>query len=275
MSGKTSEQLKKLHKSIYESIPSLAFCKLINFRNKTRKKKHRLQIIEGKNLYKIIDHNSENIIICRRSRHNLYKRGINHRLESLAAAYHLDKIECNAGDVLIDCGANVGELGMWANTKKLHYIPVEPEELEVECCNLNVFHGKGELKCKALWKENTSLQLYSKPNSADSSLFEVSNYSSTKTVEALRLDKLMEEYNIDKIHILKIEAEGAEPEILQGADSVLNKVNYVAVDCGYERGLSQEHTFIDVNNILLKSGFKLVQAELKRGTMLYQNRNLG
>ncbi|MGD9733837.1 MAG: FkbM family methyltransferase [Desulfamplus sp.] len=230
--------LNKFFITIYEGIPSSIFCALANIRNKNniRGKKHKLYPIGNKRLYKVTDNNNDEIIICRRDRHYLYKKGIAYRIQQLAKIYHLDHIECCPGDVMIDCGANVGELGFWAKERQLQYFPVEPEELEVECCNLNIFNGEARIKCRALWKENDTLRLYSKPNFGDSSLFEIRNYSTIKQIEAITLEKLVEEYNISNIHILKIEAEGAEPEILRGAIPILNKIKYITVDCGYERG---------------------------------------
>ncbi len=221
--------------------------------------------------YRVTDCEHNQIIICRRNRHYLYRRGIAFRLRQLVETYHLDHIEYKEGDVFIDCGANVGELGFWAKENKLRYYPVEPEELEAECCNLNIFDGASDVKNRALWKENAIVKLYSKPDWGDSSLFKIQDYSSTKEVESVTLEKFVEECNLKKIHVLKIEAEGAEPEILEGAIPVLSKVKYVVVDCGYERGLEEEHTFIEVNNILLGNNFELIQAELKRVVMLYRN----
>lgn len=265
---------KDLYTSVYESIPSSIFCTLTNLRNKIRGKKHKMYPIKNKFLYKIIDQNNDQIFICRRNRHNLYKRGITSRLDKLIKEYQLDLVECKPGDVFIDCGANIGELGFWAKKNKLRYFPVEPEKLEIECCNLNIFDGSSKFSSRVLWKDNCIIELYSKPNEGDSSLVEMRDYSTTKKVEAVRLDKFIEKYDIDRIKILKIEAEGAEPEILEGAISSLGKVMYISVDCGFERGINKESTFNEVNKILMDNGFEIVQAEMNRIVILYKNKSL-
>lgn len=258
----------------YEKIPPSVFCTLTNFRNKIRGKKHKIYPTENKYLYKVIDHKNDQIIICRRNRHNLYKNGISNRLDKLAKEYLFDLIDCNSGDVFIDCGANIGELGFWAKKNKLRYFPVEPEKLEIECYNLNIFEGSSGFHSRALWNENCSLELYSKPGEGDSSLVKINDYSTIKVIEAVTLDKFIEEYDIANIKILKIEAEGAEPEILEGAVLVLDRVMYVSVDCGPERGIKKESTFNEVNKILSENGFEIVQAEMNRLVFLYKNKSL-
>ena len=44
------------------------------------------------------------------------------------------------------------------------------------------------------------------------------------------------------MYLLKVEAEGAEPEVLQGLKKNLSRVEFITVDCGFERGLNQKST---------------------------------
>lgn len=55
-----------------------------------------------------------------------------------------------------------------------------------------------------------------------------------------------------------MEAEGFEPEILEGARHVLNKVDYASFDGGPERGVTQEKTFSTVANLLCAEGFVML-----------------
>jgi hypothetical protein len=68
---------------------------------------------------------------------------------------------------------------------------------------------------------------------------------------------LLAPLNLKKIKLLKIEVEGSEPEVLQGAKSVLKIVDFVAVDTGPERGI--KNTFDEVNSYLVNHGFKLIR----------------
>ena len=68
----------------------------------------------------------------------------------------------------------------------------------------------------------------------------------------------------------KIEAEGAEPEVLDGAQAVLHLIDYIAVDCGFERGAKNEATFYACNKILSLHGFEIIDADLHRNSFLYK-----
>jgi hypothetical protein len=114
-----------------------------------------------------------------------------------------------------------------------------------------------------------------KPGEGDSSLVEMKNFSTVKKVEAVTLETFIGEHGIDTVTLLKIEAEGAEPEILQGAASVLDRVAYITVDCGPERGFDKQSTFNDVHKILAENGFEIVQANMKRIVFLYKNKSTG
>ena len=71
--------------------------------------------------------------------------------------------------------------------------------------------------------------------------------------------------------ILKIEAEGAEPEVLEGAADTLASIDWVTIDCGHERGVSKAHTFVETNVLMQDLGFRLHRAQFKRITALYRN----
>lgn len=221
-------------------------------------------------IYTVSDRDTQ-IKICRRGRYNRYKRGIKHGIDALASDYHLDRLEGLDGGTFIDCGANVGELGIWAKSRNMKYIAFEPEHLEADCCDQNNYGGKARTIRKALWKETTTLEFFHKADTADSSAFSVRDYSSKTLVPAARLDDELDPTKLNHPIILKLEAEGAEPEVLEGAATFLTFADYVTVDCGYERGANQDHTFIDINNILSRTGYQIVAAEFDgRVTILFK-----
>ena len=88
-------------------------------------------------------------------------------------------------------------------------------------------------------------------------------------VKTMKLD----DFKIKKIKLLKIDAEGYEPEVLSGSIETLKTTELVAVDFGPERGVDQNDTIIQVNNFLLDHGFKLTNFEINRITGLYKNVN--
>ena len=76
-----------------------------------------------------------------------------------------------------------------------------------------------------------------------------------------------------KIKLLKLEAEGAEPEILQGANLILPNIEYVVVDVGAERRLKYETTLVNTVNFLIKNNFDLVKLGVPRLMCLFKNKS--
>ena len=74
------------------------------------------------------------------------------------------------------------------------------------------------------------MKLYLNTDGADSSLiyFGTDNSINVET-------KMLDSFNYDKIKLLKIEAEGAELEVLKGSIKTIKKTEYITVDYGPER----------------------------------------
>jgi len=260
---------------LINAVPLPAYCSAVNLLARLRGRSYRVRPFGEDGIHVAEDFGSSDpkqIHICRRGRHWRYKRGVMHGVDVLARQYGLNSLDIQPGGVFVDCGANVGELGIWAHQRGLAYIAFEPETLEARCCDLNNFDGHPETRRKALWHEATVLQFHSKPDTADSSVFEIDAAAPPRLVEAVRLDAAIDPMDFGTgTRIFKLEAEGAEPEVLAGAKGILSHFDYVAADCGYERGRNAAHTFVEVHDLLLAAGFRLVHASFGRITAIYRN----
>lgn len=268
--GQFAMSAKSKKSKLSNRLPKGLFAKYTNFINSIKGYKHRIKFIDNTDLMEVSD-NTGSLYICRRNRVWLYKKSVSTRLAKLPRDYRIDGISERLQGVFIDCGANVGELGHFAKMQGLEYHPFEPEQLEASCCDMNNFGGEARTVRKALWHSDAELTFYSKPDNADSSVFEISDFVVEKKVEAITLDSYIQQQSIKSIAVFKLEAEGAEPEILQGAKNALAITQYVAVDCGFERGLKQESTLVEVINILTASGFTAIDWNSGRITMLFKN----
>mgnify|MGYP006289466727 CR=1 FL=1 len=76
------------------------------------------------------------------------------------------------------------------------------------------------------------------------------------------------------IKLLKVDAEGAEPEVLQGACDLLPYCRHVVVDAGPERGVEQVSTAPEVINYMAASGFDVVQVDPSRLVIAFRNRQV-
>ena len=193
------------------------------------------------------------IVFNYRSRLPMYLWGIQKRLKQLANDYGVDEGIQNGVQTIVDCGANIGEIGLYLkyNFPHIDYIAFEPGNLEFATLRQNL-EPFGTYHNIALWYQEDELEFFEKSETADSSIFEILDYVSKTVVKAKTLDSI--DINRNKI-FLKVEGEGAEPEILNGALRTLNYCDFISVDCGFERGLEQASTLFEVYDIMKKSGF--------------------
>jgi len=214
-----------------------------------------------KAVYKLESDNLE-LFFARPRRLFKYKRGIRYRLNELKTKYFLSEINFNNFDVVVDCGSNIGELPKalrMDSNKNLKVIAIEPDPIEFKVLQKNLLKGDYSFN-EFLSFETNIVQARYENESGDTHILtidhdELGDKSSTPVL-AHSLDSLLEPLNLDSIRLLKIEVEGAEPEVLQGAKSVLKIVDFVAVDTGPERGI--KNTFEQVNFFLVSHGFKLI-----------------
>ena len=196
------------------------------------------------------------------------KRGIVRRTQLLGETYFLPQIGFAAGDVVVDCGANVGELKYWFLEQGLpvEYIGIEPSPLEYRCLGENV--APSQTFNVGLWDRDGTLDFYVSSQMADSSLIEPPEYDEKIQVPTRRLDSLLAGKSIK---LLKLEAVGAEPEAIAGCEGLLGDIEYISADLGFERGVDQTSTLGEVTNFLLARGFEIVANGRKRLTVLYRN----
>ena len=123
---------------------------------------------------------------------------------------------------------------------------------------------------KGLGNKIETKTFYLNERHADSSLIEPLSYSHKVEVEVTTLDALVDEYNLDKIKLLKLEAEGYEPEIIEGSKKSLKKIEFIALDGGYERGTDGRETFSEICNVLLQNNFELIETNWNTHRALFK-----
>jgi FkbM family methyltransferase len=263
--------LSEIEANLSQRIGIETYCKTVNFRNAVRGKRQRIAPVESEDpAIHLASDGTDSIYICRRGRHNRYRRGVMAGVDQLARDYSLDLISNLREGMFIDCGANVGELGFWARQRGFKYVPFEPETLESRCIYLNHFEGAAHCIRKALWKEETVLKFYNRPDSADSSVLPDDEDEPAISIDATTLDAAVDLSAVTGPLVFKLEAEGAEPEVLEGAVKSLSRLDWIAVDCGYERDPERARTFVETNTFLHDHGFRLVAAKFQRITALYK-----
>ena len=209
------------------------------------------------------------IFVSDKKRLELYKGGLEARQLWILKDYRIPPDLVSSGDIVLDVGANIGELGIWAKARGADYIAFEPDPTAFRALQNNVVSDK--LYDSALSDTNGISEFHLSTADADSSLFKPNKSDESIMVRTMTLDKFCDKLGAPRsIRLLKVEAEGCEPEVLMGAHETLKIVEYIAVDAGPERG--GENTVPDVFNLLTAAGFELINCFLLRGTFLFRNK---
>ena len=216
--------------------------------------------------------NSEKRYASVNSRVLTYLLGFSQQSNYVANTYMLNLIDFRVRDLVVDCGANMGDLEFYLrrNKPQVDYIGYEANPHDFSCLVRNV----GISKCRniGLYNEIGSIPFYVNDSHSSSSFIEPPKFTHIVKTPASTLNF---EFPNTKIRLLKLEAEGAEPEVLQGASEILHNIDYISADVGPERGTNEEETRDAVVSILLNSGFKVLRENNQhRKVILFQRENL-
>ncbi len=131
--------------------------------------------------------------------------------------------------VFVDVGSNIGKYtvkvaGQLGNNGRV--ISVEPESSNFEVLKANVELNNLSnvtLLNAACWNKNEKLKLYLAPHLDLTGDHSVKNPVSTDFVEVsgLKLDDILKDLQIEHVDFIKIDAEGADGEVLEGAEETI------------------------------------------------------
>lgn len=128
------------------------------------------------------------------------------------------------GDIVLDCGANIGVFTREAlNAGAKTVVAIEPAPENIECLRRNfkteIDAGRVIVYPKGVWDKDDFLTLHidDHNSAADSFVIHQKNAHETDQKFALTtIDKLVAELNLAKVDFIKMDIEGAEVKALQG-----------------------------------------------------------
>ena len=152
-------------------------------------------------------------------------------------------------EFIIDCGANIGLSAVFFASKypQAKIIAIEPDKNNFKYLQKNTA-GYKNVVClnKAIWSHSADIEVI------DAGLgnwgFQTIETMGTdaQTVPGISIDMILEEYNISKIDILKIDIEGAEKELFSGNyENWLAKTNLLAIELHDKPGNDMSALFFD------------------------------
>jgi FkbM family methyltransferase len=269
-----SRFLTKLLVKAYQSkwISDAASVKLENFYAAVRGKNVRFKLGDGQGLYAL--EGDRKLRISNKQRgFSLYRDGIDTREQFLFDSYCLQNIDFKEDDVVFDCGANSGDLFLKLSKliRRENYYGFEPNPSDFKVLSVNVA-AEARLFNLGLGNVNSDLSFFVSTRGGDSSFVEPKHWDEKIIVPVVRLDSFINEKNIRAIKLLKVEAEGFEPEILEGLGNMISYCEYIAVDGGYERGKDCEQTLTTCTNYLLSNGFEMLDIYFPWYRALYRRK---
>lgn len=185
----------------------------------------------------------------------------------LTLAFKEKKIDC-----IFDIGANEGQFA-----KEIRYygykneiISFEPLKAEFEKLKSNSKNDNNWTvyqRC-AVGNKNTELEINVSKNSVSSSILKInkehlivepkSRYIEKQTVELKKIDDIYEELNkSDRNCFLKIDVQGYEEQVLEGARNVISKFKGLLVEVSLADLYEGQATWIEMINKIQDYGFKI------------------
>ncbi len=175
---------------------------------------------------------------------------------------------------IIDAGANIGLASIYFANKypDAKVVAIEPEQSNFELLQKNVAPYSNIVPLQAaLWNANEEINLI------DPGLGKWGFMTATKdapenlkgdtrhTVRAMTVDRVMSEFKLDKIDVLKVDIEGAEREVFRDTSAWIGKVDSIIIElhehmkagCNrsfYEGSKGFDHEWMHGENMFLSRG---------------------
>jgi FkbM family methyltransferase len=137
--------------------------------------------------------------------------------------------QIRTGDVVLDCGANVGVFVREAlNAGAKTIVAIEPAPENIESLKRNfapeIAEGRVIVYPKGVWDKDDMLTLHVDHDNSAADSFVMHPEGATESKEKLPLttiDKIVAELKLDKVDFIKMDIEGAEPKALTGGRETL------------------------------------------------------
>ena len=239
--------------------------------------KQRLKITKIKNkdnIYKLHDHKNF-IYISSTNRIVKYTRGIKARYLNLANCYFLNDIQFKSGDVIIDVGANIGEIYKYFEyflKLKIKYYAFEPNPSDFNALKMNVY---GKLWNIGILDKNSELNFNVLTDTADSNFIKFKDRNNISIiVKVMKLDSIKFP---QKIKLIKIDTESLEYKVLKCGEETLKKTEFVSIDVSDETpGLDFFKYKKKIVSFLKKNNFSIKGEYLQnsRNCILFKNNKI-
>ena len=154
--------------------------------------------------------------------------------------YGNDQQSARAGDIVLDCGANVGvTVRVWLAAGAKQIVAIEPAPENIECLRRNfkdeIATGRVIVYPKGVWDKDEIMPMQIDPSNsaADSFLIHRQGGTEVRGIPLTTIDKLVSELKIEQVDFIKMDIEGAEPRAIVGGHETIAKYHPRMALCTY------------------------------------------
>ncbi len=198
---------------------------------------------------------------------NRFYENRNHDVYSNGEATLIKKISKINPKTIFDVGANIGSYSLIANEhlKNATIYSFEPVPSTFELLKKNTEHISENTIIpvnKGLYKENKKQFINIYPAHTHSSLFDIKGgkhaVKEQVEIELISGNSFIQENNIEYIDFLKLDAEGAEMDVLHGFEDALKnkKVRLIQFEYGYIN-ITTKNLLVDYHDFFAKYGYEV------------------
>lgn len=186
----------------------------------------------------------------------------------------------NKPKVIVDAGANVGLASIYFANKfpDAKIISIEPERSNFELLEKNT-SPYPNITCihAALWNQNKKINLID-PGlgkwgfmTEESGSSEKSSASDHGLVDAITVEKIVQQFKLSSIDILKIDIEGAEREVFKDSSPWLEKINSIIIELHDRMKPGCSRSFYNGSNGFDREWYQGENVYLSRNNCIIEN----
>jgi FkbM family methyltransferase len=181
--------------------------------------------------------------------------------------------------VILDAGANIGLASIYFANKypDAKIIALEPEQSNFKMLEMNVSAYPNVFPVQAaLWNKNEEVSVIDTDLGKWGFVTETKDTSgrlqgiTCHTVEAITVDKIMQNFNIETIDILKIDIEGAEKEVFSDSSAWIERVDSIIVELHDSMKMGCSRSFYNGSNGFVDEWTQGENVYLSRSLILAQ-----
>ena len=154
--------------------------------------------------------------------------------------YGDDRQSARAGDIVLDCGANVGvTVRVWLAAGAKQVVAIEPAPENIECLRRNfkdeIATGRVIVYPKGVWDKDDILPIQIDPSNSAADSFVIHRQGDTEArgIPLTTIDKLVSELKLERVDFIKMDIEGAEPRAIVGGRETIAKYHPRMALCTY------------------------------------------